>query len=85
MIKEYINVALSHAHYEIIEDDEPYYGEVAELKGVWATGKTLEECRSKLEEVIEGWILVRLKKGLPIPSIGRCSIKIPREMAVGHG
>ena len=45
MIKEYINAALSKAHYEIIEDGEPYYGEVPELKGVWATGKTLEECR----------------------------------------
>ena len=45
MITEYINAALSHAKYEIIEDTEPYYGEIPELKGVWATGKTLEECR----------------------------------------
>jgi len=56
---------LSKAKYEIIEDEEPYYGEVPDLEGVWATGKTLEECRKNLAEVIDGWIVVRLRKGLP--------------------
>jgi len=65
MIMEYIEVALPKARYEIIEDEEPYYGEVPELEGVWATGKTLEECRNNLAEVINGWIVVRLRKGLP--------------------
>jgi predicted RNase H-like HicB family nuclease len=70
MITENIEAALSKAKYEMIEDEEPYYGEVPELEGVWATGKTLEECRKNLVEVIDGWILVRLRKGLPIPPIG---------------
>jgi predicted RNase H-like HicB family nuclease len=43
---EYIEESLKRARYEIIDDEEPYYGEVAELKGVWATGKSLEECRT---------------------------------------
>jgi predicted RNase H-like HicB family nuclease len=67
MITEYIEAALSQAKYEIINDEEPYYGEVPSLIGVWATGKTLEECRQNLVEVIDGWIVVRLKKGLSIP------------------
>ena len=70
MITEYIEAALSKAKYELIEDEEPFYGEVPELEGVWATGKTLEECRKNLVEVIDGWILVRLRRGLPIPPIG---------------
>ena len=70
MITEYIEAALSRAKYEIIDDEEPYYGEVVELEGVWANGKTLEECRRNLAEVIDGWLVVRLKKGLPIPAIG---------------
>ncbi len=70
MLTEYIDAALSKAKYGIIEDEEPYYGEVPELEGVWATGKTLEECRKNLVEVIDGWILVRPRKGLPIPPIG---------------
>ena len=70
MLTEYIEAALSKAKYELIEDEEPFYGEVPELEGVWAIGKTLEECRKNLVEVIDGWIIVRLRKGLPIPPIG---------------
>ena len=82
MIVEYIEAALARANYEIIRDEEPYYGEVRDLKGVWATGKTLEECRKKLAEVIEGWIIIRLKKGLPIPPLGKYRIKEPRELNI---
>jgi predicted RNase H-like HicB family nuclease len=69
MLTEYIEEALKKAKYEIIDDEEPYYGEVPELKGVWATGKTLEECRKKLKEVIEGWLVLSIKKGLSIPEL----------------
>ena len=82
MIEEYIHKALEKAKYEIIKDKEPYYGQIKELPGVWATGKTLEECRRKLAEVIEGWILVRVKKGLSIPSLEGCKIEQPKELAV---
>ncbi len=75
MIIEYIHEALNRAHYEIIDDDKPFYGEVKELKGVWATGKTLEECRQNLKDVIEGWILLSVKKGLSIPQMGNYLIK----------
>lgn len=67
MIADYIRAALAQAKYEIIDDrGHPYYGRVPALKGVWATGKTLEECRNELAEVIEGWLIVRLKTGLAI-------------------
>lgn len=46
MVSEYITTVMKNAHYEIIEDEEPYYGEIPELKGVWTTAKTLEECRT---------------------------------------
>ena len=82
MIKEYIEAALSRAKYEIIEDEEPFYGEVPELEGVWASGKTLEECRHNLAEVIDGWLVVRLKRGLSIPPIGRHRVKEPKRLKV---
>jgi predicted RNase H-like HicB family nuclease len=82
MITEYINAALQRAKFEIIEDEEPYYGEVPELDGVWATGKTLEECRHNLAEVIDGWLVVRLKKGLPIPPLGKHKVKELKRIAV---
>ena len=75
MIREYIDTALKHAHYEIIEDEDPFYGEVAELQGVWASGKTLEQCRERLADTLDGWILVRLSRGLSIPEIGGVMIQ----------
>ena len=68
MIIEYINAALGQAKYETIADEEPYFGEVPRLEGVWASGRTLEECRHNLAEVIDGWLVVRLKRGLSIPA-----------------
>ncbi len=84
MIVEYINAALARAAYEKIEDvANPYYGQVPVLKGVWATGKTLEECRGHLAEVIEGWLIVRLRKGLTIPPIGKHQVKAARALRFG--
>jgi predicted RNase H-like HicB family nuclease len=84
MIIEYINAALASASYERLEDkDNPYYGEVPVLKGVWATGKTLEECRQHLAEVIEGWLIVRFRKGLAIPPIGKTRLQPARSLRFG--
>jgi len=69
MMREYVQAAMERAHYELIDDPEPYYGEIPECQGVWATGRTLEECRRNLEDVLDGWLVVRLQKGLPIPPI----------------
>jgi len=69
MIVEYIEEAMNSAHYEIINDEEPYYGEIPILKGVWATGKTLEECRKNLVESLEGWIIISFNKGLKLPKL----------------
>ena len=81
MISEYVDEALKRAHYEIIDDEEPYYGEIKDLKGVWANGKTLEACRANLKDVIEGWILLSIRKGIAIPRLGVYEIKEARESA----
>jgi predicted RNase H-like HicB family nuclease len=82
MLIEYVEEALRRTRYEIIDDEEPYYGEIEELRGVWATGKTLEECRNNLKDVIEGWILLSIKRGLPIPKLGNFEIKEIQESIV---
>ena len=75
MLVEYIQEALNRAHYEIIDDEEPFYGEIKELNGVWATGNTLEECRENLKDVVEGMLLISIKKNLPIPVLGKYKIE----------
>ena len=77
MLTEYIDEALHRDRYELIEDAEtPYYGEIPELPGVWASGRTLEACRRELKEVIEGWILVSVSRSLDIPRLGSAEIRM---------
>lgn len=71
MIKECINEALNRAKFEMIDNETIYYGEITELRGVWATGKILEECRCNLTDVIDGRLVVRLRKGLPLPNLNQ--------------
>ncbi|MCB0195170.1 MAG: type II toxin-antitoxin system HicB family antitoxin [Anaerolineae bacterium] len=80
MLLNYIQEALNRANYEIIEDDEPFYGEVPDLEGVWATGSTLEVCRYNLAAAIEDWLLISIAKNLPIPTLGDISIRLPEKV-----
>ncbi len=80
MFSEYIAASLERAQYKIIDNgDEPYFAEVPELDGVWATGHTIEDARRELIEVIEEWIAARLAWGLPIPPIGGQTIEVSKE------
>lgn len=84
MLTKYLQAALDRADYEILEDEEPYYGEISVLPGVWATGKTLEECRRNLSEALEDWLLLSIAKHLPIPQLGKINFAIPEETVI-HG
>ena len=76
MLTEYIDEALRRARYELIEDKESsYYGEVPGLPGVWASGRTLEGCRRELKEVVEGWILVSVRRSIGLPRLGSVEIR----------
>lgn len=84
MLIDYIQQALEQATYELIEDDEPYYAEVAALQGVWATGHSLEECRRNLMTAVEDWLFFSIAKGLPIPTLGGIVIAPPRVLSVTY-
>ena len=64
MLTDFINRQLNTAKYKLLKD-KTYFGEIPEFKGIWANAKTLEECREELKEVLEGWLVLRLKKNLP--------------------
>ena len=82
MLLRYIETALEQAHYEMIEDEEPFYGEVPALTGVWATGQTLEACRNNLAEAVEDWVLFSVAKGLVLPALGNVVIRLPEKVAI---
>lgn len=75
MIRDYLAAALRRARYSELENGS-YCAEVRGLRGVIATGDTLEDCRAELEDVIEEWILVRVARGLDIPSLGAARIRV---------
>ena len=68
MLIDYIRAAMHHARYELLDDDEGFYGEIAPCPGVFANADTLEGCRDQLAEVLEDWILVRVAQGARAPS-----------------
>ncbi len=73
MITVYIAEAMARATYRILEDDI-YFGEIPGLSGVWANEATLEECRKVLQEVLEEWLLLKLRDNEEIPPLGEISL-----------
>jgi predicted RNase H-like HicB family nuclease len=67
MLTAYIQAAMRLAHYEILEDDGSFYGEIPGFQGVWANEPTLEACREELQSVLEDWIVVGLRLGHALP------------------
>ena len=76
MLTEYIRAAMRRAHYEILEDDGTFYGEIPGFDGIWANAVTLEDCREELEEVLEGWIVLSLSRNLPLPTVDGLSLEV---------
>jgi len=74
MLTRYIEEAMRRARYRILEDGT-YFGEIAGLEGVWANARSLEKCRQELQEVLEEWLLLKLRDNDPIPRMGRCDLR----------
>jgi predicted RNase H-like HicB family nuclease len=74
MLTRYISGAMHRATYEILPDDGTFYGEIPGFQGVYANAATLEACRDELEEVLEGWILFRVSRNLPLPIVDGMSL-----------
>ncbi len=66
MLTEFIEKRIALARYKILEDGT-YFGEIPGLKGVWANAKTLEQCREELRNVLEDWLVLKLRDGNSIP------------------
>lgn len=76
MLTTYLNAALHRAQYEILPDDNSYYGEVLGFDGVYANAPTLERCREELLQVLEEWILFGVSRNLPLPTVDNISLRI---------
>jgi predicted RNase H-like HicB family nuclease len=64
-LRDFLTAAMARAHYEIVEDEESYYGEIPGFQGLWATGDSPEDCRQNLMAALEDWILFSSWHGEP--------------------
>jgi predicted RNase H-like HicB family nuclease len=80
MLTEYIHAALRKANYKTLEDGT-WFAEIPGFQGVWANGSSVEECRDELREVIEEWLMLKIRDNDPIPVVDQFEIKI-QEKAV---
>ena len=69
MLTDYIQAAMRQAHYELWPEDGTIFGSIPGFRGVGSNAGTLEECRTELQEVLEDWILVALRRGDPLPVV----------------
>jgi predicted RNase H-like HicB family nuclease len=75
MLFEYIQGALEKAEYKKL-DDGTWFAEIPGFEGVWANRKTVEECRKELVEVLEEWLILKLRDGDSIPTVKDIDINI---------
>ena len=80
MLFEYTQKALEKAVYKRL-DDGTWFAEIPGFEGVWADGNTVEQCRTELLEVLEEWLILKLRDKDPIPEVEGVGLKI-KEMAV---
>ena len=66
MISQFIEKKLKTARYKLLKNGA-YFGEIPNLKGVWASAKNLEDCRLQLQQVLEDWLVLKVQGGDNIP------------------
>ena len=85
-LSEYITEALKQAVYEYCDHTQQWCVYIQELPGCWAAGKTVEQVRQELWEVVEGWLILALQAGDPLPEINGCVIgAVTAHAATGTG
>ncbi len=75
-LTEYIGAAMARANYKLLKNGM-VYGSIPGCKGVWAEGRSLDACRNELQEVLEDWIVLKLRDGDRLPPFGKQTLKVP--------
>ena len=75
MLLEYVNKALERSSYKQLEDGS-WFAEIPGFSGVWATAVSVEACRSELVEVLEEWLLLKLRDHDPVPVLDGIELSV---------
>jgi predicted RNase H-like HicB family nuclease len=75
LLTRYIQQAMKRAVYKILDDGQ-YFGEIPGLRGVWASARSRRACQKELQEVLEEWLVLKIRDHDPIPRIGGISLSV---------
>jgi predicted RNase H-like HicB family nuclease len=75
VLTRYIREAMRRARYKTLDDDT-CFGQIPGLQGVWANERTREECETALQEVLEEWLVLKIRDNDAIPRVGRVSLTL---------
>jgi len=75
MLSRYIHKAMKRARYKMLPDGT-HFGQVPGIAGVWANETTLDRCQEVLQEVLEEWLVLKIRDHDPIPPLGRVGLPL---------
>ncbi len=75
-LTEYIDAALATARYKVLAD-KTHFGEIPNFRGVYSDAKTVKKCREILREVLEDWIVLKIRCGDALPSVRGRRLVVP--------
>jgi len=69
---------MKRARYKTMADGT-WFGRIPGLAGVWANEPAQHRCREVLQEVLDEWLILKIRDHDPIPQLGR--IRLPSQAA----
>lgn len=75
-LTEYIDAALATARYKVLAD-KTHFGEIPGFRGVYSDAKTAKKCREVLREVLEDWIVLKLRSADALPAVRGKRLSLP--------
>jgi len=75
-LSSYIERAMASARVKMLED-KTYFGEIPGFDGVWSSAKTAKKCRLSLREVLEDWIVIKLRNDDALPAVHGKRLTVP--------
>lgn len=80
MISNYLKKQLNKAKFKKLKDGT-FFGSIPGFPGVWANKKTLHATKKELQEVLEEWILLKIRSKERVPGF---DIKFDRRSMFKH-
>jgi predicted RNase H-like HicB family nuclease len=70
MFTRYVDHMMAkRARYESIERGKAYFGSIRGAQGVWAKASSRKACAEELREVLEEWLLLKIRKKQFVPTL----------------